>query len=155
MAKRLATPFRLMHHSINTEYRNYDKIAEKHRVGDREELRKLMKAICKVIGEQIVERPGGVHIHRLGYFFVWKIPRKTTFHMKVRGEGLKESYNYHSNHHMFSPIFIPSVDSRKTLEGWSMDNSFTSVVKQGIKDKVRANFIYRAYPYSIKTLNRI
>ena len=155
MSKRLATPFLLMHHSINTEYRSYDKISDKNRVSDREELRKLMKTICKTIGNQIVERPGGVHIKRLGYLFVWKIPRKMTYHTKIKGEGLKEHYNYHSDHHMFSPVFLPSIDHRKTLSDWSMDNSFTSKVKQGIKDKVKARFDYKVYPYSIQALNRI
>jgi hypothetical protein len=155
MSKKLAKPFLLMHHSMNTEYLKYNKIPKKYRVEGREELRKLIKTICKHIGNEIVEKPGGVHIRRLGYFFVWKIPRKTTYHKKIKGGKLEENYNYHTNHYMYSPIFLPSIDKNRTFADWSMDNSFTSTVKQGIKNKVSSGFKYKIYPYSIQALNKI
>jgi hypothetical protein len=153
MSKKLATPFNLLNHKINTEYLNYDKIPDKHRAGDREELRKIVKTICKHIAEEVVEREGGVHISRLGYFFVWKIPRKMTYNTKVRGGTLEEKFNYHTNHYMFSPIFLPSIDSRNTLKYWGMDNSFSVNIRQGIKEKVSSGFKYKIYPYSLYKIN--
>lgn len=154
MARRLAESFKILDHRIYTEYLKYDKIPDKNRVGDREELRRVIKTICKHIGTEIVERKGGVHIRRLGYFFVWKIPRKMTFTTQVRGGELKESYNHHSNHHMYSPVFLPALDHRNTLKNWGMDNSFSVNVKQGIKNKLKGGFTYNMYPFSISKLNR-
>jgi hypothetical protein len=154
MARRLAKSFKLLDHTVYTEYLKYDKIPQKHRVSDREELRKILKTICENIGTELVERNGGVHIRRLGYFFVWKIPRKMTYTTQVRNGKLKESYNHHTRHYMFSPIFLPSIDRMRTLKNWSMDNAFTRRVKDGIKEKVRAGFDYKIYPYSITKFNR-
>lgn len=155
MARRLAQAFNLLNHTIYTEYLDYnERIPEKHRVKDREELRQIVKSICKHIGEELVERKGGVHVRRLGYFFVWKIPRKMTYTTQVRGGNLKESFNHHSNHYMYSPVFLPSLDKRKTLKNWSMDNSFCSSVKQGIKKKIKSGFDYKIYPFSITKFNR-
>lgn len=154
MARKLAKSFKLLDHRIYTEYLNYDKIPNKHRVEDRQELRRIVKTICKHIGNELVERQGGVHVRRLGYFFVWKIPRKMTFTTQVRGGKLKESYNHHSDNHMYSPVFLPALDHRNTLKDWGMDNAFSVNVKQGIKNKVRRGFKYKIYPFSLAKLNR-
>lgn len=155
MARRLAESYKLLDYRIYTEYLKYEKIPEKHKVKNRRELRKIVKTICKHIGNEIVDRQGGVHIKRLGYFFVWKIPRKMTYTTQVKGGSLKENFNHHSYHYMYSPIFLPSLDSKNTFKNWSMDNSFSVNVKQGIKHKVRAGFKYKIYPFSITNFNRI
>lgn len=155
MGKKLVAPFLLMHHSISTEYRKYDKIPEKHRAKDRKELRLIIKTICKVIGKNIVNRVAGVHIQRLGYFFIWKIPRKMTFNMNIKGGNKEEKYNHHTKHYMYSPIFLQSLDKRDTLGRWSMDNSFVGNVKKGVQEKVTADYKYKMYPYSIMKLNRM
>lgn len=154
MARKLAKSFKLLDHTINTEYIKYKKIPEKHRVKGREELRKVITAICKHIGEEVVDREAGVHIRRLGYFFVWKIPRKMTYNIQVKGKGLEEAYNHHTNHHMYSPIFLPSLDFKKTLEYWSMDNAFCKNVKHGVRDKVKEGFHFKMYPFSLSRINR-
>jgi len=154
MARKLAKSFKLLDHTINTEYLKYDKIPEKHRVKGREELRKVVSTICKHIGNEIVDRDAGVHIRRLGYFFVWKIPRKMTYNTQIKGEELKENYNHHTNNHMFSPIFLPSLDCKNTLQYWSMDNSFCKSIKHGVRDKIKDGFHYKMYPFSLSNLNR-
>lgn len=155
MSKKLADHFLLLHHSINTEYLKYDKIPEKHRAKDREELRFIVKAICECIGKNVVEKPAGVHVRRLGYFFIWKIPRKMTYTINVKGGSREEKFNYHSDNYMYSPVLLPSLDAKNSFKRWSMDNSFVGNIKQGIKRKVRAGFKYKMYPYSIMKLNRI
>lgn len=155
MPKKLADHISVMHHSIYTEYRKYDKILKKDKVKGREQLRKVIKTICDQIGEDIVERKAGVHIKRLGYFFIWKIPRKSTYLKKVRGGKLEEIYNYHTNHYIYSPIFLQSLDSKDSLKFWSMDNSFCEKVKLGVRDKILSSYKYNMYPYSITRLNRV
>jgi hypothetical protein len=154
MARKLAKSFNLLDHTINTEYLKYTKIPEKHRVKGREELRKVVTAICKRMGAEIVDRDAGVHIRGLGYFFIWKIPRKMTYNTQVKGVGLEENYNNHTNHHMFSPILLPSLDNRNTLQYWGMDNSFCRNIKQGIKGRIKKGFQYKMYPFSLSNLNR-
>lgn len=155
--KKLADAFRLLDYSINTEYRKYkERIPKKHKVSKRSDLLTLIKCICKHTANQVSESRGGVHLDGIGYFFVMKIPRKLKYNFKVKGKpGVEERYNYHTNHHMFSPIFLPSLDSRKTLGSWSMDNSFCEVVKNKINDKITKEGVsYKIYPYSIRALNR-
>ena len=47
MARKLAKSFKLLDHTINTAYLKYKKMPEKHKVGGREELRKVVNTICK------------------------------------------------------------------------------------------------------------
>lgn len=155
MAKKLAEAFNLLNHTIYTEYLDYnERIPEKYRVKDRENLRRMIKTICKHIGREVVECRGGVHVRRLGYFFIWKIPRKMTYTTQVRGGNLKENFNYHSEHYMYSPIFLPSLDNKNTLKDWSMDNAFSASIKQGVKRKIKSGFNYKIYPFSITKFNR-
>jgi hypothetical protein len=156
MADKLAKRFLLLDHKINTEYLKYSKRAPKKvQAKDREELRLIIRTICKHIGKQIVERKAGVHIRKLGYFFVWKVPRKMTYSQFTKGGTTEERYNYHTDQHMYSPIFLPSLDARDSLKRWSMDNSFNVKVRRGISKMVRAGFKYKMYAYSIMRLNRI
>jgi len=154
MGRNLAKPFNLLHHSINTEYRNYDHIPKSHRANDREELRKIVITICKHIGQEISDRKAGVHIDRLGYFFVWKVPRKMTYHVKAKGEKIKERYNHHTGQHMYTLIYQPSIDKKGTLKLWLMDKCFNRSVKERVRDKILSGFRYKAYPYSILRFNR-
>lgn len=154
MAKKMAEPFRILNYKVNTEYIRYrDKIPEKYRAKDREELRKILKTICKHIATNIIERKGGVLIKGLGYFFVWKIPRKMTYSRFVANEGVEEHYNYHTNHHMYSPIFLGANTKADTFKGWYMDNAFTRYVKGGINKKLLSGFSYKMYVYSLFKMN--
>ncbi len=155
MSKKLADHINVLHYSIYTEYRKYDKISKKNRIKGRENLRGLLKKVCDKIGQEIVERKAGVHIKRLGYFFIWKIPRKTTYFKNVRGGTREEKYNYHTDHYMYSPVFLQSLDSTDSLKYWSMDNAFCEKVKVGVRKKVSSGYKYKIYPYSITRLNRI
>ena len=155
MTRKLAKPYLLLHHSIYTEYLNYKKMPVSHRIKGREEVRNIVKTICKHIGNEIVDRKAGVHINGLGYFFIWKIPKKMTYNKKIKGVGLEENFNYHTNNYMYSPILLPSLDKKDTLAYWSMDNSFVNKLKQGVKKNVMAGFKYKIYPYSIRRLNTL
>ena len=73
----------------------------------------------------------------------------------MRGGKVQELYNYHTDHHTYSPIFLQSLDNKDSLKFWSMDNSFCEKVKKGIKNKILSRYAYKIYPYSITRLNRI
>lgn len=151
--RRLVDAVRLLNHKVGTAYRKYKGVSSKNRLKDREEVRKMLKTICKHIGDELVEREGGVQIEGLGYFFVWKIPRKMTYNLQVRGEGLKEHYNHHSGHYMYSPTFLPVVSSRKPYQYWKIENTFERSLKKRIKDKIVKGFKYKMYPHSLQKLN--
>lgn len=148
---RLADGTKLLHHSIYTEYRKYDKIPKTKKVKGREELRKVMDCICKHIGEGVVENPGGVVVDGLGYFFVWMPPRKGTYFQKGK-EGSTEEYNYHTDHYMYFPTFIPMKPRVKVLNAWTMDKTFHEQVRLGVRDKLKGGAKFRMYAHTLKQL---
>ena len=150
--KRLFPGVKLLHHSIYTEYRKYDKIAKTKKVKGREELRNVMDVICKHIGKGIVESPGGVLVDNLGYFFVWKVPRKGTYFMRTTDKEKQENYNFHTDHHLYLPTFVPTKPKISVIQGWGMDKTFHEEVKQGIASKLRGGETYRMYAHSIKQI---
>lgn len=148
-------PHIFMAHDIYTEYRGYSKIPEQYRIKGRENLRAFLKVIFKHIALTLVKNTSGVMIKNLGYLFIWKIPRKMKYRQYTKNKGVKESYNYHTNHHRFTPVFMPVKTRNRLLDKWSLDNSFTDEVKQGIKEHLLAGKKYYAYPYSITYFNKM
>ena len=149
---RLLDGIKLQHHSIYTFYRSYNKIPKTKKVKGREELRKVIDCICKNIGEGIVENPGGVIVDGLGYFFVWMPPRKGTYFTIRPGEGSTENYNYHTDHYMYFPTFLPFKPKIRTLQAWTMDKAFCDNVKLGIRDKLEEGGKYRMYAHTLKQI---
>ena len=148
---RLVDGTKLLHHSIYTEYRKYEDIPKTKKVKDREELRKVMDCICKHIGEGVVENPGGVIVDGLGYFFVWMPPVKGTYFKKQEGGSTKE-WNYHTNHYMYFPTFIPTRPKIRILNAWTMDKAFHEQVRGGITNKLKSGGKYRMYVHTLKQL---
>ena len=143
----------ILHHTVNTEYQSYKKkIPIKHQARDRRELRLILKTICKVIATELIERKAGVQIRKLGYFFIWKIPRKMYTWLMTK-EGLKEIYSYHTDNYQFTPVFLPSIRGHKELKRWRMDNSFCKQFKKDLGKKIRKGMTYKMYPYSIGIKN--
>lgn len=149
---KLLKPYRLLDYTTYTFY-NQQGIPSKHKIKDRRLFLDVVKAVGDHIAQNIVERKGGVLIKGLGYFFVWKVPRKMTFDIKMCGGSKEEHYNYHTGHHMYSPIFMPHL-GRNNLRGWSMDNKFCKNIRMGIKNKLLTGFRYKMYAYSIRIFNK-
>jgi len=148
---RLVSGIKLQHHSIYTEYRAYNKILDKNKVSNREELRKIIDCICKHIGQGVTDYPGGVIVEELGYFFIWMPPRKGTFGIKKEG-GIEEGYNYHTNHHMYFPTFLPFKPKVRTLQAWTMDKTFCNNIKQELCRKLKEGGKYRMYTNTLKQI---
>lgn len=144
----------LLDHKMSKAYTEYCKknnVPASHRMKGRKELFTIVRVILKHIARHLVDNKGGVMIRGFGYFFIWKIPRKMSYHLKTRGQKVVEKFNHGSDHKMFSPIFYPTA-GKGGMRGWSMDNKFASQIKDGMKVKIRAGFKYKIYPYSLKKL---
>jgi hypothetical protein len=76
------------------------------------------------------------------------------YHCVRKEVGKIEQYNYHTDHHRYSPTYIPSTSSNKILTRWSLDNSFEHNVRMGIRDKIREGVKYKMYAHSVKSLNK-
>jgi len=113
---------------------------------DKHELRRIVGAIFKEIGEQIVKSKGGVFIKNFGYFFVWKTALKTTYgRMYKHNKEREEYYNHHSGHYLYKPTFLPAA-GKSHLRFWSMDNKFSAPVKNGINKQLRSGHEYSNLP---------
>lgn len=143
---------RILDHRMSkayTEYVKKNKIPKELRAIGRKELFLIVRTILKHISMHLVSKTGGVMIHGLGYFFIWKIPRKMTYHQQTKGKKIVEKYNYTSNHYMYSPIFFPS-GGQNNMRGWLMDNKFSSKVTSKISEKIQAGVKFRIYPHSLR-----
>lgn len=148
--KRLFAGIKLLHFSVYTEYRSYENIPKSRKIVGREKLREVLDCICKHVGKGIVESPGGVVLDGVGYFFIWKVPRKTTFFTVRGGEGSTENYNYHTGHHMYLPTFIPTKPKVSVLQAWAMDKTFHSNIKSELNENLKNGKDYRMYVSSMK-----
>jgi len=147
MNSRLGSTFRLLDHNIWKEYKkNYP--PKKFSFENREEFKSVVKEICKVISERIVNSEGGVLIQGLGYFFNWKVPNKKGYTITRTGGSIEKKYNLYGAKHMHLPTFLPSEE----LEGWSMDGTFNKALKRRLRDNLYQNKQYKMYPFSFKNI---
>lgn len=153
---RFSKPYNILDKKNYSYYvHNFRKgINKKHWAKDRDELTKILRTICVVMGDFIVERQGGLLMKRLGYFCVWKIPRKLPYKFLVKGQPLEERFNYHTNYHMYSPIFVPNRNKNIFIRYWSMDSTFDNSVRKRLKNKILAEFKYKNYLYSVHRSSR-
>lgn len=143
--KKLTGVIRVLDDSIYTEYLKY-RLPKKLKCKDRNELKKIVKSIFEVITENLIEKKYGVYIEGFGYFFIWKIPRKLTYNVMKKGEGVEENFNYKTGNYMYSPVFI----ANRYYRGWSMDNTFNTTFKKKLKNKILSGFKYKTYLNSLK-----
>lgn len=144
----------ILDHKMSKEYTAYVKrhdVAKYKRALGRKELFLIVRVLLKHVAKNIVERTGGVFIRNLGYFFVWKIPRRMLYQRRTKGKKIEEHFNYITDHHMYSPIFMSS-GGNSNLRSWLMDNKFSENVKKGIQARINSGFKYRMYPFSLKKL---
>lgn len=153
--RRVIKPYNLLDaktHVIYNKFVREGKIPKKHVSEDREEMRKILKTICKHIATGMVECPGGVYIKGIGYFFNWKSPKKMPYHTTIKGKGLKENFNYHTNHYMFFPTYVPMASKTHFRSSWTMDKQFNHNIKKGVAEKLKSGFKYTNYLHSLKSL---
>lgn len=137
-------------HVAYTKYVKEGKIPKKHKADGREEMRKILTVLCKTIAEGMTEHPGGTFIKRMGYFFNWKCPRKMSFHINRRGKGRTEHFNYHTDHYMYFPTFVPHASKIQVRSTWTMDKKFNETLTLRIKDQLEHGFRYHNYLHTLK-----
>lgn len=134
-------------------YNNYfKKHPRKHRMKTREEWFKFCNDFLEVVADNIVEREAGVMLDGFGYFFVWRIPKKMKYNLMRAGENATEHYSFHTDNHMYSPIFQPLLSPANHLRFYSMDNAFAKPIKRGINKKLTSGGSYKNYIYTYKKL---
>lgn len=151
--KKLLPVHRLLDAKTHVAYNKHCKennFPQKHKADGREEMRLILSTLCKHIAQGMTDAPGGVEMKRLGYFFNWKCPRKMTFHLLKRGEGLEEKFNHHSNNYMYFPTFLPNVSKMSASSTWTMEKTFDQRVKDRVRDKVKEGFKYHNYLHTLK-----
>lgn len=124
-----------------TTYRK--KVKPKERIKNRDEFYMVMKAFCNEIAEQLVQKDAGVFIKDLGYFFVWRIPRKLVYRRQTTGKKIEEIFNLRTGNYIYSPVFVPKITP--WLRFWSMDSTFSSGVGRGIRDRLMKGERYKMF----------
>lgn len=142
---------RLLDYSTHKHYvNNYKRTRPKElHAKSRKEFLDILSTFYKIIGEQLVEREGGVCIKELGYFFIWEIPRKMHYDLLGK-EGYTTKFNYASSHKMYSPILIPA----KRIKYWYLDKAFSYSIKQDLKERLREGKKYKMYAHTLKQLKK-
>lgn len=124
-------------------FRSYINEGYRRRLTDREDLVEIQRAIFKEISDQIAKSRGGVFIRGVGYFFVWKIPRKLYFWRNMQNED-KPWYG-----NVYSIKFYPS----RRLRGWVFTKRWASTLSKKVYHQLLKGFKYRMYLYSLKVFN--
>lgn len=143
----LLKPTFLLDKTKYTKYR--EKFIKKDRVKDRQTFLDIYGDIFREIGNELVERDGGVNITNFGYFFIWKVPRKRAYKTVRKGVGEVVKYNHHTDNYSYMLQFYPS---NKHLKHWRMDNSFNSSLKKRVAKQLFSGKKYKMYLYSLKEL---
>lgn len=150
--KRIIHKKRLLEYSTHKYYvNNYKRTRPRElHAKHRKEFLDIVSTFYQIIGEQLVEREGGVCIKELGYFFIWEIPVKLQYDYLAKGVGYKTKFNYATDHKMYSPILIPA----KRMKYWYLDKAFNAAVRQALKHKIIAGKKYKMYAHTLKQLKK-
>jgi hypothetical protein len=130
-----------------TRYREYDKLAQTHRIKGRPNYKKFVNTYFKVIADELLEREGGVCIKGFGYWWNWMPPKKV-IGGRYTVRGLEEMYSFVTDHHLYLPTFWAT----DRLVWWCMDKTFNVTYKKKLKDKIKAGKTYKMYLASMKQL---
>lgn len=116
---------------------------------DRFEIERVVPAIFKEIGLQLIERKGGVLIKKFGYFCVFI--SKGHFYHRWGKSDLQLRYTPERGGERIRTVFIPNAYDTDLML-WSMDSTFTAPVYDTIKKNVQSGREYRIYPSTLRRL---
>ena len=129
------------------EYYNNRKVQKKDIVVNRDRYSDAVIAIGESIGELVTEKPGGVFLKKLGYFFVWMIPRPMGYIMPSVGKSVK-GFNHHTNNRMYTLVFMPVKSP--WLSVYSMDKKFFKPVKTRLAENLKNGIRYKTFIFDFK-----
>lgn len=115
-----------------TVYREYKKVAGK---------------ALKILSRHVSDKRGGIVIKGLGYFFVWKIPKRHQSYFTDRDskkmEGPKPMYS-----HRYAITFVPVKKYRE----WNSDGPMAIGLRERVKKNIRSGFGYKMYLHSLNKM---
>lgn len=115
---------------VKWDFRSYYKKVTKHErdkrlheyTNDR-----IIRLFVKKVVDRIINNRSGVHINRIGYFYVHMIPFK--LHIKYNGMP-----------HRYQLAFVPT--DRSIFKYWGMDFTFNSALKKAVQKRVKEGYRY-------------
>ena len=129
MIKNCIAPNKLK--TVNKDFRNFYKketVDIKHKRIHEYQNDQIIQLFLKKMTEKLVENRAGIHINKIGYFFVYKHPFK--FPPRPYFPHLKP----------FMLTFIPTEGS--IFKYWSMDFKFNRTLVQKMESNVRKGYRY-------------
>ena len=89
----------------------------------------------------------------IGYFFIWRIPRKFAPKTFIGGEKkYSKLYNNHTDGYVFSPQFVPNAT--QYLRPFRMDGKFKPDIHRAIQQNLKKGITYRNYLHTIKNFTK-
>lgn len=116
---------------IGADFRNYYKkvtVNEKNKRLHEHENDRIIRLFIKKVQERLVENRSGVHIHRMGYFYVHMLPFNLLWNYKN-----KKVYKYQL-------AFIPTDNS--IFKHWGMDFHFGRRINKEVQDRIKNGYRY-------------
>lgn len=100
----------------------------------RDEFRHVLKDIFVELGNEIVESDNGVHMHRMGYFYIFT--SITPYFKSPKYAPKKIMYEYaETNGRRFYPCFNPTAHS--ILKGYSLDFNDVPTFRERIRNEAK------------------
>lgn len=117
---------------VNKDFRNFYKMKtseiKEKRLHEYDNDR-IIQLFLKKVGEKLLEYRSGVHINKIGYFFVYKHPFD---------KFVPSLYKNHLKPYMFT--FIPTENS--IFKYWSMDFKFIRSMENKLRENIKKGYRY-------------
>lgn len=116
---------------VNKDFRNFYKKQTRHIIDKRlheYDNDRIIQLFLKKVGENLIENRAGVHIDKIGYFFVYRHP--FIFPPRIGLPHLKP----------YMLTFIPTENS--IFKYWSMDFKFNRTLMQKMEQNVKKGYRY-------------
>lgn len=133
-----------------TQWCKDNKIPKSKKIMTKYLMSKVGTSFFDEVAHQLVESKGGVSLRRFGYFFIHRIPRKLRYKRLIAGEKINITYNHHTDHTIYAPVFVPKRS--KALSIWSMDGKFSRVLKVRLNKNLRSGYRYQSHLATIKQI---
>lgn len=113
------------------------------------EYKKVAATALKILARHISDNTGGIAIKGLGYFFVWKIPKRHLCNFTERFQKMEGPRAMYDNRYCIT--FYPIKKYRE----WHSDGPMGKQVKRRVKENIRAGFKYKMYLHSLEKMRII
>ena len=116
---------------VNKDFRNYYRsktVNIKHKRLHHYENDRIIQLFLKKVSEKLLEYRAGIHIKKIGYFFIYRHPFKFP----------PSAYKKHLKNYLLT--FIPTENS--IFKYWSMDFKFVKTLQEKVDKNVKKGYRY-------------